>query len=523
MPTTITNDNRAERAGLVREVPEEERTAPRSPSDADRGAVLLVWGTWALMLLAALAFVGKYGSNVPHSDDWFLVPVLSGEQPVTAGWVWAPHAEHRIPLARLTQVALYRLTGCDFRAGMFFQVCVLGILSAVMIRAARALRGWTAYTDVFFPLVWLNWGNCRSLLWSWQVAFLILVALVSVVLLVMVRRGSRPGAKAALLAGLCLVLLPLCGPTGLVFVPPFTVWLAWVGAGLRRSPEPGDRRTGLVVWALLLALAVGWGRAGHGEWSGLAKHYVILLMPALCGLYFIGQTSETVAGRWLRAGVFFLVCAHFAYNMHRGQEYGRSLRERNELFEQDLRAGLPASLLADRHASFLCSPLLGPRRNQHDHCKETIAGHLLALRRARIGPFSALQEDPAWQDEELVIDRTGNDPSLTFDLPRSRRVYALRLTFHPGASEVGSREDVGNARPFFRVCWRKTGQEGSAAAEASVRVQLPEGSGETVATVWVDDTIDHLRVLPDDNRCVFRVTKAVLLVPPSEPADAPSP
>jgi hypothetical protein len=37
-------------------------------------AALFVWGVWLLMLLAALGFVWRYGSNVPYLDDWDIVP-----------------------------------------------------------------------------------------------------------------------------------------------------------------------------------------------------------------------------------------------------------------------------------------------------------------------------------------------------------------------------------------------------------------------------------------------------------------
>jgi hypothetical protein len=75
--------------------------------DPDRGAALFVWITWVVMLLGVLTFVAKYATNVPLHDDWDgLVPVLNGDQPVTAAWLWSQHNEHRVPLPRLLLLAL---------------------------------------------------------------------------------------------------------------------------------------------------------------------------------------------------------------------------------------------------------------------------------------------------------------------------------------------------------------------------------------------------------------------------------
>jgi hypothetical protein len=39
------------------------------PVGCARGATAFVWAVWALMLLAALGFVARYGNNVPFWDD----------------------------------------------------------------------------------------------------------------------------------------------------------------------------------------------------------------------------------------------------------------------------------------------------------------------------------------------------------------------------------------------------------------------------------------------------------------------
>src|SRR5437868_1740416 len=86
------------------------------------GAAVFVWGVWAALLLLALFYVAKFGSRLPFYDDWLLVPTLTGAEPLTPAYLWEPVNEHRVPLPKLVLYALDRLSGFDFRAGMFLNV-----------------------------------------------------------------------------------------------------------------------------------------------------------------------------------------------------------------------------------------------------------------------------------------------------------------------------------------------------------------------------------------------------------------
>src|SRR5215469_926242 len=102
----------------------------------NRRTSAFVWAAWALLVLCAMVYVVDYGSNVPSWDDWDMVPTMTGNQPVTASWLWSQHNEHRVPLARLIMVGLYRLRP-DFRVPMFFNVFLMAALSAFLIRCAQ--------------------------------------------------------------------------------------------------------------------------------------------------------------------------------------------------------------------------------------------------------------------------------------------------------------------------------------------------------------------------------------------------
>src|SRR5580765_5562165 len=82
-----------------------------------RPMIRVVVGIWLVLLAGAGVFVGWYGPPTPYMDQWGeVVPVLSGEQPVTLQWLWAQHNEHRLPLAKLIETTLVTAAGGDFRA-----------------------------------------------------------------------------------------------------------------------------------------------------------------------------------------------------------------------------------------------------------------------------------------------------------------------------------------------------------------------------------------------------------------------
>lgn len=229
------------------------------------------------MLLAALAFVRKYGSNVPSWDGWDMVPAMTGEQPITITWLWSQHNEHRVPVPRLILLGLCRLTGCDFRAGMYFGVLGMGALASAMILLAKRLRGEIRYSDAFFPVVLLNWGHAANFLWGWQVQFHVSTILAGVILLIIGLSGNRFRPGSTVIIGICLVLLPMSGANGLVLVPPLALWLGYVGVVHLRSEELHLKRGGF------LAL-------------GLASSAV-----ALVALYFVGY--EMVPYHPINSGV----------------------------------------------------------------------------------------------------------------------------------------------------------------------------------------------------------------------------
>lgn len=209
-----------------------------------RFAGAFVWAVWLVMTVADLVWVGRYGLAVPFIDEWLMVPAVTGREAVDWRWAWAAHNEHRFVLARPLLLVLYRLAGMDFRAAVLVNVLLLAALAAALASAAAAVRGRPAFTDAFFPLLLLHFGQSENLIWSWQLVYLLSVAVIGSFLIVIARAGNRLEGRWALGTAACLIALPLCGGMGLAFVPALAVWVAWNAAGAYRG---GRKRDGLVL------------------------------------------------------------------------------------------------------------------------------------------------------------------------------------------------------------------------------------------------------------------------------------
>lgn len=211
-------------------------------------AARIVWSVWAALVVAAVGYVIHFGSNVPYWDDWNMVDVITGAQPVTLQWLWSPYGGHRVPLPRLVLLTLYKLSGADFRAGMYFNVAVLAAAAAALIWASARMRGGrVSVTDAVFPLLLLHWGHFENLLWSWQVGFGLAVALTCAALAVIAAYGLAPVPKAGVvLAALGIVMLPMSDVPGMVYAPALACWVVTTGMVAYRDHRRGYAA---VLWA----------------------------------------------------------------------------------------------------------------------------------------------------------------------------------------------------------------------------------------------------------------------------------
>jgi hypothetical protein len=413
-----------------------------------RIATVFVWGTWALMLLANLALVNTYAWNYPYADELYMIT-----QSLTPQWLWEQHAEHRVPLAKLIWLSSLQLTNYDFRVGSWISVLAVGAVAFAMIWTARRLRGWTSFSDSFFPLAFLNFGQSGNFLWWWVFNHILAPVLACCLLLIILLRGNQLTPRYGILTGACLVLLSLSGPGGLPYVVTLAIWLGYRGGLYWRSPselygkrdcllvigltlvavllvglyfvgytkalgvaaviglpevslktsletsiqvlsislgpavKPYWRLAGSVVLTLLLfsaavliialikehrerlralglllfigatgslVLIVGWARAGLGEEYALSGIYLNMALPALCCAYFIWIIyGKPGISNLVQMCLFTGMCLFFLPNLAIGLGVGRYFSTSRQAFEQDMRAGVPPFILAERHVAFL--------------------------------------------------------------------------------------------------------------------------------------------------------------------------
>jgi hypothetical protein len=279
-----------------------------------RLASMFVWSIWALMFIGALAFVGVYGRNAPFWDDWeILVPALAGKQPITIAWLWETYHEHRLPLPKLILLGLGKLTDCDFRSGMFFNACVLGLLAAVMILAAKKLRGWTSYTDAVFPLILLHWGHWANLSFFFTVHFISTTVLAGAVLSIIAGTRGPVTPRVAVLTTVCLLLLPLTGTTGLIFVPPLALWLVDSSIRRWRCRESQGRRDGLFIFGLAVVTMLLVGLYFFGlRLNSFAPHASLLASLRSATKFLSTSVGPIAISFWPYSGLLVLALLSLA-------------------------------------------------------------------------------------------------------------------------------------------------------------------------------------------------------------------
>ena len=223
----------------------------------DLAGPIVCWTVWAAMTFGMVFYVRHYTRNVPYGDDMALVAMMTGNQPVTIDWLWAQHNEHRPVISRLILAGLTRFVQNDFRTGLYFNVGVMSGGAGMMLLLARRLRGSTRVTDSVLSLSILNISQADCLVMAFALN-LVLSAWISYELIATASlAGGRPGWSLVLKFGLCLVLLPLCGGSGLVLLPALAFWLlGYVSWGWWSGQEPGGAARAMGMGMLMACSAI---------------------------------------------------------------------------------------------------------------------------------------------------------------------------------------------------------------------------------------------------------------------------
>lgn len=230
-----------------------------------------VWLLWLVLSLNAIRFVAMISHPIPVWDDWAFVPYITGDEPATAEWLWAPHNDHRMPIGKVILLLMVRVFEGDFRTQVYFNLFTMIGIAAGLLYLAQRIRGRAAYTDAFFPLALLHCGHVDMYLGIGTITHTIAVAAGLALIGIILASSKKSTRLQSLGAGLCIMMIPLCGAVALPLVPAGICWLGL--NGLQKFRESGKLRSGRLDWSIALAGSV------------------------LLVLYFVGFTGDDSHGR----------------------------------------------------------------------------------------------------------------------------------------------------------------------------------------------------------------------------------
>ena len=231
-----------------------EPTAARSARN-DRLVHAFVWSVWIGMLVLLIWSMVPVVSRVPLAEDWYLVAPLTGHEPDLAAWLWAQNNEHRTPLARAVMLGTIEAARGDFRAGCYVNAAFLALTAAGLIVFVRRMRGSTDPADAAFPLLLMHFGHSHQVLFTWLLLFVMATVVTICLGCALFARESVASPGAAASAGIALLLLPLCGMNGLLFVPAPAAYLLYAGWRCSSGSRGWPARPAVGRW--LIASASG--------------------------------------------------------------------------------------------------------------------------------------------------------------------------------------------------------------------------------------------------------------------------
>lgn len=291
------------------------------PSRAHLAVTALPLALGALPALAVARVIARYGLDVPHMDQWELVPVLraSIEGRLTLAELAAPHNEHRLLVPRLVMLGLARLTAWDIRTELWLGLALAVGAWALAVRLAwrtvgpahPRLAAWLAVPAAllaFAPTQWHNW------LWGWQLQIFLNVLGALLVAGCLSRPWPGWPGLAAGIGGASLATWSFA--SGLLLFPLLALALAIL-------PGPAGRPGRTTALALVLAAAlptialhVAGLPPGAAAWvlerPGALARYALAYLGAPLGLW-----SRPVAVAWGAAGLVLAVGATLALGRRR--------------------------------------------------------------------------------------------------------------------------------------------------------------------------------------------------------------
>jgi hypothetical protein len=235
---------------------------------------------------------------------------------------------------------------------------------------------------------------------------------------------------------------------------------------------------------------------------------VTLAAPAIVHAYLVWELyaprRQVAAGR---AALAILLLLLTPANMIAALAHGRDRRAGADVFERDLRAGLPADVLGALHARSIYPS------------GTYLAARLDALKRAGVPGFERIGRAPSEElgtpvfvNQMQWADGTGRalgaDPYAVFALEQPRLVLAVRLRYaYPAAGA--------DASATMELFWRQAGVNDFVAGVRTATVRVPAAPEGGTVIVPIRSRINQLRIDPDARLGKFRLLEGVVLLAPA--------
>lgn len=214
------------------------------------------------IFIVFVLFIFPVSRSHPWSDDWTYPGIYGASWKEFLQWVVAQHVDHRIPIIKLVQYALLKLSKFDFRVLLLFNAAMATAGALALAGAARLHRGSAHWGDLVIPLTVLNFGF-GLYLWAFSAQFSLCIALSFLFLYLFIKSqaaNSKPFLIAAMVA---LWACALCGMNGAIVAT--VIAAALLAFGLRQKAwktQPAMIAGPVLVLAMNAVIFLTWQPSG---------------------------------------------------------------------------------------------------------------------------------------------------------------------------------------------------------------------------------------------------------------------
>lgn len=197
----------------------------------------------------------------PWSDEWtYIRPMIAPHGDYTA-WLFQQHVDHRIPIQKLLQTALLRVTSFDFRSLIAANMIFAVVVSCVAILSCRLYRGYSSLGDALIPALVMNYGTGYSQ-WGFEFQFLSTLLFIALFLYFSMLYTLRKQRSYMFGAWCSVAACALTGLNGVIAASAITVlgvqYVLFRSVRERRLPSPRTAIVGAIIALECAALWLSW-------------------------------------------------------------------------------------------------------------------------------------------------------------------------------------------------------------------------------------------------------------------------